>query len=126
MEIVITDASYYFNGLENYYLEFRNLKVEILELNLENFIYSYPDPGIIGENEPQNGGGTLEFLKKYVNYMKQPRIYAGNYEIALTAYYLGKNINVLILDSMGYKTIYYYESMIPTDEVINNLYKNGN
>ena len=55
----------------------------------------------------------------------KPGVYAGNHEIVLTAYYIGINIKVLILDSMGYKSIYYYESMIPTDEVINILNKNG-
>ena len=32
----------------------------------------------------------------------------------------------MILDSIGYKSLYYYESVIPTDEVINILYKNRN
>ena len=68
----------------------------------------------------------MEYLNKYVNYMKQSGVYAGDQEIALTAYYLGININVLILDTFGYKSLYYYESVIPTDEVINILYENGN
>ena len=68
----------------------------------------------------------MHFLKKYVNYIKQSGVYAGDQEIALTSFYLGININILILDSMGYKSIYYYESAIPTDEVINILYKDGN
>ena len=38
----------------------------------------------------------MEYLNKYVNYMKQSGVYAGDQEIALTAYYLGININVLI------------------------------
>ncbi len=41
----------------------------------------------------------MEYLNKYVNYMKQSGVYAGDQEIALTAYYLGININVLILDT---------------------------
>ena len=47
----------------------------------------------------------MEYLNKYVNYMKQSGVYAGDLEIALTAYYLGININVLILDTFGYKSL---------------------
>ena len=118
--------SYYYRGTEDYHLEFRKLISEIFENNLEKFIESYPDPDIIGEKEPQNEEETIEYLKKYVNYMKKSGVYAGDQEIALTAYYFGININVLILDAMGYKSLYYYESVIPTNEVINILYKNGN
>ena len=118
--------SYYFRGTEKYHLEFRKLISELFENNLERFINSYPDPDIIGEKEPQNEEETMEYLNKYVNYMKQSGVYAGDQEIALTAYYLGININVLILDTFGYKSLYYYESVIPTDEVINILYENGN
>ena len=53
--------------------------------------------------------------------MKKSGVYAGDQEIALTAYYFGININVLILDAIGYKSLYYYESVIPTNEVINIL-----
>ena len=58
--------------------------------------------------------------------MKRPGVYAGDQEIALIAYYFGININVLILDAIGYKSLYYYENVIPTNEVINILYENGN
>ena len=40
--------------------------------------------------------------------------------------HLDININVLILDSIRHKSFYYYESVIPTDEIINILYKNRN
>ena len=49
----------------------------------------------------------MEYLNKYVNYMKQSGVYAGDQEIPLTTYYLGININVLILDTFGYKSLYY-------------------
>ena len=58
--------------------------------------------------------------------MKQSGVYAGDLEITLYGYYLGINISVLILDSIRHKSFYYYESVIPTDEVINILYKNRN
>ena len=56
----------------------------------------------------------MEYLNKYVNYMKQSGVYAGDQEIALSAYYLGININAMILDKFGYKSLYSYESVIPT------------
>ena len=37
--------------------------------------------------------------------MKRPGLYAGDQEIALIAYYFGININVLILDAIGYKSL---------------------
>ena len=68
----------------------------------------------------------MNFLKKYANYIKKPKVYAGDQEIALTSYFLGININVLIIDNLVYKSLYYYQSIIPTEEVINILYMDGN
>ena len=68
----------------------------------------------------------MEYLNKYVNYMKQSGVYAGDLEITLYGYYLVININVLIQDSIVYKSLYYYESVIHIDQVINILYKNVN
>ena len=68
----------------------------------------------------------MHFLQKYANYIKNPKVYAGDQEIALTSYFLGININVLIIDTIGYKSLYYYQSVIPTEEVINILYMDGN
>ena len=48
--------------------------------------------------------------------MKKSVIYSGDQEIALTAYFSRININVLILDTIGYKSLYYYESVSPTDD----------
>ena len=67
----------------------------------------------------------MHFLQKYANYIKNPKVYAGDQEIALTSYFLGININVLIIDTIGYKSLYYYQSVIPTEEVINSLYMDG-
>ena len=113
-------------GTEDYHLEFRQLISELFENNLDKFISSYPDPDILGEKEPQNEEEILNFIKKYANYIKKPKVYAGDQEIALIAYFLGININVLIIDNIGYKSLYYYQSVIPTEEVINILYMDGN
>ena len=118
--------SYYYRGTEEYHLEFRQLISELFENNLEKFISSYPDPDILGEKEPENEEEIMNFLKKYANYIKKPKVYAGDQEIALTSYFLGININVLIMDTLGYKSLFYYQSVIPTEEVINILYMDGN
>ena len=68
----------------------------------------------------------MEYLNKYVNYIKQSGVYAGDLEITLYGYYLVININVLIQDSIIYKSLYYYESVITIYQEINILYKKGN
>ena len=42
---------------------------EILENNLEKFIYSYCEEEIIAKKEPQNGEEIIGYLKKYSNYI---------------------------------------------------------
>ena len=87
-------------------MEFRQLISELFENNLDKFISCYPDPDILGEKEPEINEEILNFLKKYSNYIKQPNVYAGDQEIALTSYFFGININVLIINYMGYILIF--------------------
>ena len=77
--------SYYYGGTEDYHLEFRQLISELFENNLDKFISSYPDPDILGEKEPYSEEEILNFLKKYANYIKKPKVYPGDREIALTS-----------------------------------------
>ncbi len=58
-----------------------------LKIILDKFISSYPDPDILGEKEPENEEEILNFLKKYANYIKKPKVYAGVQEIALTSFF---------------------------------------
>ena len=47
--------------------------------------------------------------------MKEPKFYAGDLEIAITSFFLGININILIKDAYYYKSINYYNSPLQTD-----------
>ena len=118
--------SYFYRGTENYHLEFRKLICDLFANNINKFITSYPDPSIIGENEPTNEQEVLIFLEKYVEYIRNPGVYAGDQEISLTSYFFGININILIQEVMCYKSIYFYHSVVPTEQVINILYRDGN
>ena len=59
-------------------------------------------------------------------HIKKPQVYEGDTEISITAFFMCANINILMEDNNEYKTLNYYESSIPTQEVINILYKDGN
>ena len=74
----------------------------------------------------QNAEKLIEFLKKYSLHIKKPQVYEGDTEISITAFLMCININILIKDNNGYKSLNYYESSFPTQEVINILYKDGN
>ena len=100
--------SYYYRSTEDYHLEFRQLISELFENNLDKFISYYPDPDILGEKEPEINEEILNFLKKYSNYIKQPNVYAGDQEIALTSYFFGININVLITNYIYFNFSYNY------------------
>ena len=58
-----------------------------------------PDHTIVGLLGPTYEEEKLNLLNVYANYIKTPKTYTGDIEIAATAHFLGININIVINDN---------------------------
>ena len=85
-----------------------------------------PNHTIVGLLEATYEEEKLNLLNVYANYIKTPKTYTGDIEIAATAHFLGININIVINDNFNYKSYWYYRSIQDTNETINILYINSN
>ena len=89
------------------------------------FLESVPDYEYIGLPKPKNDEDIENLLNEYGKYIKTPKSYAGDIEIALTSLFFCVKINITILDNFVYKNYLYYKSNVETEENINILYVNG-
>ena len=90
------------------------------------FLESLPNYEYIGLPKPKNDEDIENLLNEYGKYIKTPKSYAGDIEIALTSLFFCVKINITILDNFEYKNYLYYKGNVETDENINIILTNNN